>query len=435
LKADAKGIELAVRFAPDVPPALVGDPSRLRQIVLNLIGNAIKFTERGDIVVRVERDPEARESDCRLRFSVTDSGIGIPADRRDMIFDSFTQVDSSTTRKYGGTGLGLTICRSLVGLMGGRIWVESEEGRGSTFRFTADFGIGETPLPAPPPSSAQLSGRRMLVVDDNDTNRLILREMLGAEGVSVTESADGPTGLRALDAAQAEGRPYDLVLLDCRMPDMDGFDVAARIRAAHGKANAIMMLTSSNLSADLARSRAMDLEGYLVKPIKRAELLSAIGGALQAMVPGRSVTDRASGAVAADIATGAAARILLVEDNADNRLLIRAYLKNSPYLVDEAENGEFAIEAFKRGQYDLVLMDVQMPVMDGHAATRLIREWEGTQPERSRATIIALTAHAIKEDMEKSLAAGCDAHLTKPIKKQTLLTALTNHLAARVAAP
>jgi signal transduction histidine kinase/CheY-like chemotaxis protein len=435
LKTDEKGIELAAHIAPDVPRYLKGDPTRLRQIVLNLIGNAIKFTEQGEIVVRVARDPAQPRADGRLRFSVADTGIGIPQDKLEAIFGSFTQVDSSTTRKYGGTGLGLTISRSLAQLMGGRMWVESEVGRGSTFFFTAGFGPGTAPpLPAPA-RQVSLRGRRILIVDDNETNLVILREMLSGEGAEVDECAGGREALQRYRAAGELGRPYELVLLDCRMPEMDGFEVAEQITALGGQPGALMMLTSSNLTSDLERARSLKLDGYLVKPVKRAELLEAIARALESTE--LAVGSPVSAGLGADSSPGAEvsaapgrkrAGILLVEDNPDNRLLIEAYLKREPYSIDTAENGAMAVERFKAGVYDVVLMDVQMPVMDGHDATRAIRAWEREQ-NRKPARIIALTAHAMREEIDKSIAAGCDAHLTKPIKKQALLIALAGHLA------
>ncbi len=425
LKTDEKGIELACNIEPDVPEIVRGDPSRLRQIILNLIGNAIKFTEAGEIILHVRRDPDDGQGQ-RLIFSVTDTGIGIPAGKRDAIFASFTQVDSSTTRKYGGTGLGLTISRKLSEMMGGRIWVDSVEGEGSTFSFTAMLpAVVDEPVARKERNPVELKGLRILIVDDNETNRLILHQMLASRGALITEAVDGEQGLELCRQARHADRPYDLVLMDCRMPGMDGFQVAEAIKADGGNINTVMMLTSSNLSSHLARSRDIGMAAYLVKPVKQAELLAAIDEALARNTP-QSKPGATTEATAQTTET-VHKRILLVEDMPDNRLLIKAYLKRSPYELDAVENGEEAVTRFKEKDYDLVLMDVQMPVMDGYTATREIRAWE-QQQQRQSVPIIALTAHAIKEDMNKSMAAGCTDHLTKPIKKSTLLQALGQYL-------
>jgi signal transduction histidine kinase/DNA-binding response OmpR family regulator len=426
LKCSDKGIELAAHIATDIPLRLIGDPGRLRQIVLNLIGNAIKFTERGEIVVRVTRESSDGSAD-RLLFAVSDTGIGIPEHKLESIFASFTQADSSTTRKYGGTGLGLTISKRLVELMGGRIWVQSVIGRGSTFHFTLPLAVAEAQETPRPPAPVELGGLRVLVIDDNATNRLILEEVLTSHGALVTTADGADAGLDAFERARGRGESFDLILTDCRMPDKDGFDVAQSIKSAGGKVNTVMMLTSENLGSDVARVREIGIGGYLVKPVKWAELFEAINRAL-----GQSAVAPAPASEAPRAMARRSNAILLVEDTSDNRLLIKAYLKKEPYEIDEAENGEIAVEMFKSREYGLVLMDVQMPVMDGHQATRLIREWEREQG-RPATPIIALTAHAIKEDMEKSLRAGCTAHLTKPIKKTTLLQVIGQYLGAEAA--
>ena len=423
LKTSAKGIELAVRVGADVPTYARGDPARLRQVILNLIGNAIKFTDEGEIVVAVQA-LSSTDDDMRLEFSVADTGIGIPATKLDAIFGSFSQVDSSTTRKYGGTGLGLTISKKLVEMMDGRIWVESVEGEGSQFKFEIGLKTGQQPVDVTPATDAIPAGLKVLIVDDSETNRLILCETLQTAGARVNECADGRAAVAAFTAATEQGEPFDIVLCDVQMPEMDGFAVIEEITKRGGSAKALLMLTSSNLSDDLAQAKKLGLGAYLVKPIKRAELLRSIAGVLEYA----AVADKER-AVSDEPTPGTRHTVLLVEDNPDNRLLIMAYLKREPYDVDEAENGQIALEMFKRKSYDLVLMDVQMPVMDGHAATREIRAIEASNGAAT-VPVIALTAHAIKEDMDKSLAAGCTAHLTKPIKKKTLLAALSEHLAA-----
>lgn len=414
LKTDKKGIELACQVAPNVPEFVKGDPARLRQILLNLIGNAIKFTERGEIVVRVARF-EGQPSGALL-FSVSDSGIGIPRDKYESIFQSFTQVDSSTTRKYGGTGLGLAISKRLVGLMAGRIWVDSEEGKGSTFRFTACLP-DTSPAAGAVTSPEELRDKHILVVDDNDTNRMILREILERNGVIVREAADGLSALKTLRAIKSKGRVFDLVLTDCRMPGINGFEIAETINREGGHTKMVIMLTSSNLTNDLARAKELGLGGYLVKPVKSQELLEAVRGTLAAFPSSKPPKLKLA------LPVFPLTSVLLAEDNPDNRLLFHAYLKETPYRLVEAENGAEALETFKRENFSLVLMDVQMPVMDGYSATRAIRSWERGSG-RHPTPIIALTAHAVAEDVEKSLAAGCNAHLTKPIKRAFLLQTL-----------
>lgn len=422
LKTAAKGLELVVQIAPEIPAQVNGDPSRLRQVILNLIGNAIKFTERGEIVVKLELVGHERQV-TRIRCSVADTGIGIPADKQEAIFSSFTQVDSSTTRRYGGTGLGLTISRKLVELMSGRIWVDSTEGRGSTFVF--EIACKPATSPALPLRPVDLSRVSILVVDDNATNRLILREILNTQGAQVTEAGSGQEAIARYRERLAAGKPFDLVLCDVQMPELDGFGVFESLLKAGGAVSSVMMLSSSNLAGEVERAKALGLSGFLVKPVKRADLFNAIAMALQ----------RAPATVAANAAAAPSsnemprASILLVEDNTDNRLLIKAYLKGEPVDIDEAEHGAEAVAKFSDHRYDLILMDIQMPILDGHEATRAIRAMEQASG-RPPVPIIALTAHAIKEDMEKSLAAGCSAHLTKPIKKQTLLTALATYLPA-----
>ncbi|MBI4487604.1 MAG: response regulator [Deltaproteobacteria bacterium] len=427
VRAHEKGLELACHVTAEVPTGLLGDPDRLRQIIVNLIGNAIKFTERGEVVLEVRTLDMQRSESCILQFSVKDTGIGISREKLHTVFESFTQADSSTARKYGGTGLGLTISKRLVGLMGGGIWVESEVGQGSVFYFTARFGIQTEPQ-RPMTLPVDLKGLKTLVVDDNATNRFILREMLGAWGALVTDVEGSERGLSELKRANEVGEPYRLLLVDSRMPGMDGFQAVEHIKKDLGLTDiTIMMLTSDNRSGDIARCRELGMAGYLVKPVKRSELFGAITAAM----------GRVKGAPAASPRPAQPAphedeyplRILLVEDTADNRVLIQSYLRRTPYQIDIAENGEIAVEKFKSGNYDLVLMDIQMPVMDGYTATKAIRKWESEK--RVNATpIVALTAYALKEEAQKSLDAGCTAHITKPIKKATLMGTIYEYTGA-----
>ena len=362
-----------------------------------------------------------------LRFSIKDSGIGVPQDKVDAIFERFTQVDSSTTRKYGGTGLGLTITKRLVELMGGRIWVESTLGLGSTFFFTARLGVQPPTQRSPKFTPVQLRGLRTLVVDDNETNRLILRQLLSAWEAVVTETATGEEALAELQRARAAGAPYELVLLDCRMPGLDGFQVAEAIRQAQDLAGVtMMMLTSDNRKDHIQRAQELGLAGYVVKPIRKTDLLEAVATAMGQ----RKAAGSPEPAEPPAEAVSRALSILLVEDSADNRLLIQAYLKHMPHRIDVADNGAIAVAKARARSYDLILMDMQMPVMDGYVATRAIRKWE-QEHGRLPVPVIALTAHALKGDEEKSLAAGCTAYLTKPIKKATLLAAIAEHACGR----
>ena len=429
IRAHEKGLELALRIAPDVPKLLVGDPARLRQVLINLIGNAIKFTEKGEVIVRVECNPEDGTAGA-LRFAVQDTGIGIPDDAREVIFAPYSQVDTSTTRKFGGTGLGLTISWRVVELMKGRIWTEGNVGNvghvgtGSTFYFTARFAVSSKHHVAVAPPPIDLAEIKTLIIDDNDTNRRILSEMLSRWGAAVTEANGGEQAVAALLGATNAGAPYSLVLLDRRMPGVDGFEVAEAIHRQPTMAGTtILMLTSDNRAEDIARGRALGVAAYLVKPVKQAELLEAIqevrGGATHA-------AERPAVQARPVPAGPRSLRILLAEDSQDNVLLIEAYLKASGYTADVARNGEIALEKFITGTYDVVLMDVQMPIMDGYSASRRIRQWEADN-NATPVPILALTAHALPEEVRKSFDAGCTAHLTKPIRKATLLAAIEEH--------
>jgi two-component system, sensor histidine kinase and response regulator len=431
LRANEKGLELTSRILPGVPPRLVGDTLRLRQVLINLVGNAIKFTEQGEVAVTVGSSP-LPDGAVELRFCVRDTGIGIAPDQLDPIFHSFTQADSSTTRRYGGSGLGLTIASRLVELMGGRISVSSAAGAGSTFEFVARLPIADGPGVAAE-KLPYLRGVRVLVVDDNATNRLILRELVSAQGAEVDEASTGIEALAEAERARTEDRPYRLVLLDYRMPEMDGFQVARQLKRQAGAAQpVILMLSSEDLNRTLATLREIGIDLYVVKPVRHAELLRAIALAMgRAAVEVKAVAPSSNGITADAVRP---LKILLAEDSPDNRLLIEAYLRNLPYEVDTADNGQVAVAKFVKGKYDVVLMDVQMPVMDGYTAVRRIRAWER---ERGCAPtpIAALTASALEEDVRNSVAAGCTAHLSKPIKKSRLLAALRDLSAAPHEAP
>ena len=423
VRAHEKGLELASRLSPGLPTMLVGDPNRLSQVLVNLIGNAIKFTETGQVFLEVSGETTSADI-MELRFSVRDTGVGIPQEKIDTIFDIFAQADSSTTRKYGGSGLGLAISRRLIELMGGDIRVESRVGEGSIFYFTVRAPLQNDSGVSQHQRQLDLNDVRVLVVDDNAVNRLIVREMLSRYGASIHEVDSGTEAIRELKSSCDNG-PYRLMLLDCRMPGMDGFDVVERIRndpeLAPFRDMAIMMLTSDNRAGDIARVLELGIGGYLIKPVKRLEMLDALGRTLNKAPHTEDVQSCPFSQDEQSVEK--TARILLVEDAPDNRLLIKAFLKNSGYQTDEAENGAVAVEKFCEGSYALVLMDMQMPIMDGYSATREIRRLEQMH-QRDPVPVIALTAYAYEEDVRKSLDAGCTHHLAKPIKKQALLSCI-----------
>jgi len=432
LRADEKGLELLCEVAPEVPEVVRGDSSRLRQIVINLVGNAIKFTNQGEVALKVSCDAREGE-DLLLHFAVADTGIGIAEEKRDSIFEPFTQADASTTRKYGGTGLGLTISTRLVSMMGGRIWVSSEVGRGSEFHFTmrlrvADPRAIEIATIAPPEI---LRGVRVLVVDDNRTNQRILEGMLKRWEMKVTSVEGGEEALAQLCAAREAGQPYGLVLTDMHMPGMDGFALVERIRERPELSTAtIMMLTSAGHRGDAARCHELGVSAYLLKPIRQSELREAVARVLGAREQRGAIPLITRFSLHDAREPAASLRVLLVEDNAVNQRLASRLLEKRGHSVEVAGNGLEALEALEKESFDLVLMDVQMPVMDGFEATAAIRKKEGGSG--IRVPIVALTAHAMKGDREKCLAGGMDRYLTKPIRSQELDELLENYLVRRV---
>jgi PAS domain S-box-containing protein len=465
IRAHKKGLELACRIAPEVPDRLVGDPGRLRQLIINLIGNAIKFTDQGEVVLAVslagEDEETGRQGDGETRrqgdketgrqdkgradvadrgaaetvflcFVVRDTGIGIHPDKHASIFDPFVQADVSTTRLYGGTGLGLTISSKLVGLMGGRMWLESELGKGSIFHFTARFGRQKASLKPAPPRCLEWKELSVLVVDDNATNRRILEEMLHSWGVQVTTVSGGRQALDSMQAAVAVGRPYSLVLLDAMMPEMDGFSLAEAIKHQPELAGAtIMMLTSADRHGDAARCRELGVAAHLIKPIKQSDLLDALQKVLG--LPAAEVRDTASmkepDAAVVSVAVGKRSlHVLLAEDNPVNQRLVVRTLEKQGHTVVVATSGREALAALDWQTFDLILMDVQMPEMDGFEATVAIRGKE--QGAGRHVPIIAMTAHAMKGDRERCLECGMDGYIAKPIQSKELLQAIAIHVPA-----
>lgn len=431
VRARSKTLELTCHLAPDMPVHLIGDPYRLSQILYNLISNAIKFTNEGTIILDISRKSDNEDDKTiELLFRVEDTGIGIPADKMDRLFQKFTQVDSSTTRKYGGTGLGLAISKRLIEMMGGKIWAESEFNQGSTFYFTVKFHFSSVTTLYNAENIIDLHGMRTLIIDDNEINRIILREFLTSWMAIVHDVDGGNAGLKELQRAKNDGEPYQLLLLDYHMPDMDGFEVARKIKEETNCFDTtVIMLSSDDQVGQTEKFKQVGIENYLIKPIKKNMLLEIINKTLQKNENKPSVDNvkkRERNYLEAAPVTGIRKKVLLVDDAEDNRNLILFYLKKSNYDVDTAENGEIAVDKFKNNNYDMVLMDIQMPVMDGYVATRIIRYWE-KENNRIRTPIIALTAHAFREDMEKTKEAGCDEHLIKPIKKHILLDSLDKY--------
>jgi PAS domain S-box-containing protein len=428
-RGDEKGLELLCEVAAEVPEMARGDSNRLRQIIVNLVGNAIKFTDEGEVALKVRVDAQ-EGSDRIMHFTVSDTGVGIPPEKQKLIFEPFSQADSSTTRKYGGTGLGLSISARLVEMMGGKMWVESEVGRGSEFHFTTRLGTSDKAIEvgaiAPPEI---LRGVKVLVADDNRTNRRILDGMLKRWEMKSTSVAAGEDALTALSVALEAGEPYRLVLTDMHMPKMDGFGLIERIRQNPKLSTAIiMMLTSAGHRGDALRCQELGVAAYLLKPIRQSELREAIARVLGAQehkgaIP--LITRYSLG----DAVERKALRVLVAEDNAVNQRLASRMLEKRGHRVTVTANGLEAVEALANGNFDLILMDIQMPEMDGFEATAAIRTRE--KRDGTHIPIIALTANAMKGDRERCLAAGMDGYLSKPIVPRELDELLETYLAGQ----
>ncbi len=421
-QAHAKKLELACHVLPDVPPAVRGDPSRLRQVLTNLLGNAIKFTQQGEVVVRVQCAEEG-EQDLLLRVEVRDTGIGLDEPQRARLFKPFSQADASTTRRFGGTGLGLAISRQLVELMGGQIDCSSTPGAGSCFWFTVRLRkTPESALRRRRPG--ELSGLRVLIVDDNETNRTILQAQVSAWGMQAEQAPDAHSGLDILRAAWAGGQAFDLALVDMQMPGMDGIELAQSIRGDPGVADVpLIMLTSLGVHGEKQRALQAGFAGYLTKPVRQSHLFDCIGDSLSSAAELRASSGRARQRLAAAPRAehGPRPLLLVAEDNVVNQKVAQRQLEKLGYRCDVVANGAEALEALARIEYAGVLMDCQMPEMDGYEAAARIRQLEG---DRRHTPIIAMTANAMTGDREKTLAAGMDDYVSKPVKVEHLAAAL-----------
>ncbi|HET8712672.1 MAG TPA: response regulator [Gemmatimonadales bacterium] len=412
VRAREKHLELLAEVAPDVPRAVRGDPTRLRQVLMNLIGNAIKFTEQGEVVVSVSA--ASTNGQAAIRFAVRDTGIGIAPEHIAAVFKEFTQADSTMTRRYGGTGLGLAISQRLVRLMGGELAVTSEVGRGSEFSFSLTFPVDTAPSTRGT-ALAALGGRRMLIVDDNQTNRRILREMLAAEGIHVDEASTAADGLAALRGAVARKARYDLAILDVQMPDMDGFQLATAVRSEPAIATTnLLMLTSAGQRGDGERCRELGIRGYLTKPISRADLLEAMGTVLAGSPEEAGTPEVVTRHTIAE--SRRTLRVLLAEDNPVNQQVAVAMLVKRGHEVHVSGNGREAVEALSQRDYDVILMDIQMPEMDGFEATAAIRAMD----KGKTIPIIGLTAHALSGERERCISKGMSDYLAKPFKAHEL---------------
>jgi len=422
LSAAEKGLELACEVVAEIPAMVVGDPTRLRQILNNLVGNALKFTEQGEIVVKVALESR-QEVSLTLHFTVRDTGIGIPPAQQQKIFEAFSQADGSTTRKYGGTGLGLTVSMRLANMMGGNLWVESEPGQGSCFHFTARMAVSRLARTAKPMCPRIPEGAQFLVVDDNETNCRILRDALAKLGAAVTVASSAKSALVLMRERAEAGTPVTLLLTDAHMPEMDGFSLAKEVKGDPNLAGAaIMMLTSAGQRSDGLRCRELGISAYLTKPVSQSELREAIFRLFDRKPAGVLSGEQAAPHVAHEKSAGTSLKILLAEDNQVNQKLVVWMLEKRGHKITVAGNGREAVSALQSGAFDLVLMDIQMPEMDGFEATAAIRESERGTGRHQR--IIAMTAHAMKGDDQRCVDAGMDGYLAKPIRGEDLYALL-----------
>ena len=423
VKAQEKeNLEVLFSLDPQVPNFLVGDPLRLNQVLVNLGNNAVKFTAQGEIVLTARVVNKRSDDEVTLQFSVRDTGIGMTAEQQAKLFQAFSQADTSTTRKYGGTGLGLTISKRLVNMMGGEIWTESEPGQGTTFNFTAEFGLAKAMVKRHFEPSADLRGLKVLVVDDNATSREILQDILESFTFEVYLAASGEEALEEIERADGD-KPFELVIMDWKMPGMDGIEASKRIKS-HQKLTevpAIVLVTAYGREEVMRQADEIGLDGYLLKPVNASLLFDAIMQALGKEVQGVFRAGRKKEQSAGELSAISGARVLLVEDNEINQQVAQEILQGAGLIVTVVNNGQEGVDAARQNQYDAILMDIQMPVMDGHTATREIRNLKS---EIRNVPIIAMTAHAMAGDEQKSLDAGMDGHVTKPIDPDQLFATL-----------
>jgi CheY-like chemotaxis protein len=431
LRVSQKGLDLTCHIKPEVPSYVIGDPGRLRQIIVNLVGNAVKFTDSGEVSLLCEVENEDKdEQTILLHFIVSDTGIGIPAEKLEAVFDVFSQADSSTTRQYGGSGLGLSISKQLVEIMGGKVWVESETGTGSAFHFTVQFHM-PTPrkvkVQEPDLTSLKEQQLRFLIVDPNASNRVILGDILSSWGFSHLEAVDGKGALAKMEKAVKENNPFSLVIVDAQLPDMDAFEMSRRIKENPlYTGTRIIMLTSIGMIGDAARAVEAGISAYLIKPIKRSDLFDAVmnlqkpsGVKEPAPKPGLVTTHSIR-----EERQRQKSLVLLAEDDAANRELYTAMLEKGGYSVIAVENGSKVLDIYEKHPFDLILMDVGMPVLDGIQVTRIIREKEKTSGSVSHIPIIAMTGRATAEDQDQCVEAGMDIHIAKPFTFKVLIETL-----------
>jgi two-component system sensor histidine kinase/response regulator len=422
-RAHAKGLELLCELRPGIPETVIGDRTRLRQVVVNLLNNAIKFTERGEVALRVDLHNLSGHR-VRLHFTIHDTGIGVAAEKQTLIFEAFSQADGSMTRNFGGTGLGLTIAQRLVEAMHGSIWVDSQPGQGSDFHFTCELGIDEK-APIQLIDHAPLQGASVLVVDDNETSRRVMLELLQSWQLRPSAAANAEDALLVMQRASDREQPYTLVLSDIQMPGMDGFELASRIKTGSPSiaTSVVLMGTATERPDDIERSREAGVSSFITKPFRRSDLRTAIVKALSPPASEGKPEDfdtLLTGAAEPPMnAVGSRLSILLAEDNEVNQRVASAILRTRGHLVWTVKNGKEALTALMEQTFDVVLMDIQMPELNGFEATRAIRELEASA--HIHVPIIALTAHAMKGDEERCLAAGMDAYISKPIRAGRLL--------------
>jgi PAS domain S-box-containing protein len=433
VRAYKKGLEMPLRISSEVPECVIGDSERLRQILINLLGNAVKFTESGQIFLDLRIDTDFSEKGKKkVIFAVKDTGIGIAEEKQQRIFDSFTQADASSTRKYGGTGLGLTISKQLVELMGGKIWLKSSPELGSTFYFSMPFEVANNGLDQQDDKILEFNDLRILTVDDNPTNIFILKEILADKGAEVGTACSGKEAVEAVAKSIETGNPYQIILMDNFMPEENGLKTSEKIRNKFSLKNLQIIIISSDFENKYLETYKGLIDDYMMKPIRKKDLFSLLekaAGRIHQQKKDETIqsSELKVGKKRTDIANNQDKKILIVEDNPDNRFLIKAFLQKKDYSFEMAENGLEALEKFNKNSYDLILMDIQMPEMNGYQAVNKIRELE-TENKLDKTKIIALTAYALDSDKERALREGFDDHLTKPIKKDKLFSMIDKYL-------